>query len=168
MKNCTKQANRLSVKKKSLKTMADSPSDFDCWAFGPPNPETNRRNLRPVDDTYCWDKNSHGSPFYSLIVHSKAPYRFLRMLLETLFSNFSDIRACRLGFHQGRPDELLVASELQRWHWRSFLWVEVASLCDWDPPKTQKDVPCPWWVGWIYLVSQGAKWLNMVSWPSMF
>jgi len=168
MKNCTQQANRLSVKKKSLKTMADFPSDFDCWAFGPPNPETNRRNLRPVDDTYCWDKNSHGSPFYSLIVNSKAPYHFLRMLLKTLFSNFSDSRACSPGFHQGKLGELLVASELPRWHWHSPRWVEVAFLYGRDPPRTQRDVPCPWWVVWIYLVSQGAKWWNLVSSPSMF
>ena len=118
--------------------------------------------------TYVWNKNSHGSPIYSPIVHSKAPYRFLRMLLKTLFSNFSDIRACRPRFHQGRPGELLVASELPRWHWCSLQWVGAASLYGRDPPRTQRGVPCPWWVGWIYLVSLGAKLWSLVSWLSMF
>ena len=45
------EANRLSLKKKTLKTMADLPSDFNGSAFCQPNPETDRRNRRRVYDT---------------------------------------------------------------------------------------------------------------------
>ena len=74
------EANRLSLKKKTLKTMADLLSDFNGSAYGQPNPETDRRNLWRVDDTDWWDKNSLGSQFSAPILHSKAPYHSFHKL----------------------------------------------------------------------------------------